>query len=124
VDEESVCKPYVWEGDPGSAYAVLKLALENLCLMYYHRYGLPVTAFRVEYIFASQEQLDDGANIHVDDVVQAFLLATLNRKAYGEIFNIAYSAPYISTKKIQSILGSKPHATKEFRETSPAGTHN
>jgi nucleoside-diphosphate-sugar epimerase len=120
VDEESACKPYIWEGDPGPAYAILKLAMENLCVMYHYRYGLPVTAFRIEYVFASQEQLDDGANIHVDDVVQAFLLATLSKKAYGQIFNVAYSAPYISTRKIQSILGWKPYATKEFRETNPS----
>ncbi len=120
LDEESGCKPYAWKGDPGPAYAILKLAMENLCLMYHYRYGLPVTAFRIEYIFANQEQLDDGANIHVNDVVQAFLLATLNRKAYGEIFNIAYSAPYISTRKTQRILGWKPHTTKQFLETSSA----
>jgi nucleoside-diphosphate-sugar epimerase len=124
VEEESACKPYVWEGDPGPAYAILKLAMENLCLMYHYRYGLPVTAFRIEYIFVDQEQLDDGANIHVDDVVQAFRLATLKRKAYGEVFNIAYSAPYISTRKIQSILGWKPHATQEFFKTSATGTRN
>jgi nucleoside-diphosphate-sugar epimerase len=120
VDEESACKPYIWKGDPGPAYAILKLAMENLCLMYHYRYGLPVTALRIEYIFANQEQLNDGANIHVDDVVQAFQLATLNRKAYGEVFNIAYSAPYISTRKTQTILGWKPHTTKEFLKTSPA----
>ena len=124
TDEGSACKPYIWDGDPGPSYAILKLALENLCLMYHHRYGLQVTAFRIEYIFTNQGQLDDGANIHVDDVVQAFMLATLNRKAYGEIFNIAYSAPYLSTRKIQNILGWKPHATKEFLETKPAGVRS
>ncbi len=118
ADEESACKPHVWEGDPGPAYAILKLAMENLCLMYHHRYGLPVTAFRIEYIFVNQEQLKDGANIHVDDVVRAFLLATLNRKAYGQIFNIAYLARYMSTRKIQRILGWKPYATKQFLEAA------
>ncbi len=118
VDEESACKPHVWEGDPGPAYAILKLALENLCLMYHHKYGLPVTALRLEYIFVDQEELDDGANIHVDDVVRAFLLATLNRKAYGQVLNVAYPAPYISTRKIQRLLGWKPRATKEFLRTS------
>jgi nucleoside-diphosphate-sugar epimerase len=116
ADEESACKPYIWEGDPGSAYAILKLAMENICLMHHYRYGLPVTAFRIEYIFANREQFDDGANIHVDDVVRALLLATLNRKAYGQIFNVAYPARYISTRKIQRILGWKPYATKEFLE--------
>jgi nucleoside-diphosphate-sugar epimerase len=120
ADEESACKPYIWKGDPGPAYAILKLVMENLCLMYYHRYELPVTTFRIEYIFANQVELDDGANIHVDDVVRAFLLATLNRKAYGQVFNVAYPAPYISTKKIQRTLGWKPDNTKEFLETSSA----
>ena len=120
ADEESACRPYIWEGDPGPAYAVLKLSMENLCLMYHYRHSLPVTAFRIEYIFADQVELDDGANIHVDDVVQALLLAALNRKAFGEIFNIASASPYISTKKIQRALGWKPHTTKEFFETSSA----
>jgi len=124
ADEESACKPYIWEGDPGPAYAILKLSMENLCLMYHYRHSLPVTVFRIEYIFANQDQLNDGANIHVDDIVQAFVLATLNRRAYGEIFNIAYSAPYLSTRKIQNILGWKPHATQEFLETKPAGVRS
>ena len=119
VDEESACKPQLWEGDPGPAYAILKLAMENLCLMYHHKYGLPVTALRLEYIFVDQEQLDNGANIHVDDAVRAFLLATLNKKAYGQVLNVAYPAPYISTRKIQRLLGWKPRATKEFLRTGP-----
>ncbi len=118
ADEESVCKPYLWDGDPGPAYAMVKLAVENLCLMYQYKYGLPVTAFRIEYIFLNQEQLKDGANIHVDDVVRAFLLATLNKKAYGQIFNIAYPAPCISTRKIRRVLGWKPERTKEFLGTA------
>jgi nucleoside-diphosphate-sugar epimerase len=118
VDEESACKPYIWNGDPGQAYSILKLTMENLCLMYHYRYGLPVTSFRIEYIFANQEQLNDGANIHVDDVVQALVLATLNRKAYGQVFNLAYPAPYISVRKIQRMLGWKPFATKEFLGTA------
>ncbi len=118
ADEESVCKPYLWDGDPGPAYAILKLAVENLCLMYQYNYGLPVTVFRIEYIFLNQDQLRDGANIHVDDVVRAFLLATLNKKAYGQVFNIAYPAPHISTKKIRRILDWKPESIREFFGTA------
>ncbi len=87
--------------------------------MYYHLYEFPVTALRIEYIFANQEQLGDGANIHVDDVVRAFLLATLNGKAYGQVFNVAYPATYISTRKIQRILVWKPYTTKGFFKTGP-----
>jgi len=114
VDEEAPCRPELWDGDPGPAYAIMKLALERLCLMYHHQYGLHVTVFRIEYVFADQEQVDDGANVHVDDVVRAFLLAALNRKAYGQVFNVAYSAPYISTRKIEKTLGWKPLRTRQF----------
>ena len=94
----------------------MKLALEKLCLMYHHQYGLPVTVLRIEYVFVDQGQFDDGANIHVDDVVRAFLLATLNRKAYGQVFNVAYPAPYISTRKIEKTLRWKPLMTRQFLE--------
>jgi len=115
VDEETVCLSELWYGDPGPAYAPLKLTTEKLCLMYHHHYGLPVTVFRIEYIFVSERELVDYANVHVDDVVQAFLLATLNKKAYGQVFNLAYPAPYISVKKITEVLGWKPLKTEEYR---------
>jgi nucleoside-diphosphate-sugar epimerase len=114
VDEESACKPYFWDGDPGPAYAILKLAIENLCLMYHHEYALPVTVFRIEYVFTNMEQLRDGANVHVDDVVRAFLTATLNRRSYGQVFNLAYPVPYMSIKKISRMLGWKPVYTVNF----------
>ena len=115
-DEESVCRPELWDGDPGPTYAILKLTTEKLCLMYQRRFGLPVTIFRMEYIFADESQLNDYANIHVDDVVQAFLLATLNKKSFGQVFNLAYPVPYISTRKIQKVLGWKPSKTEAVLE--------
>lgn len=118
VDEETVCLPELWDGDPGPAYAIVKLATEKLCMMYYYHYGLPVTVFRIEYIFSSERELDDYANIHVDDVVQAFLLAMLNEKAYGQVFNLAYPASRISVKKVTDSLGWKPLRTEEIRKKS------
>ena len=112
--EESACWPELWKGDPGPAYAILKLALERLCLMYYHHHGLPVTIFRLEYVFVGKRELEDGANVHVDDVVRAFLLAELNKKTYGEVFNLAYPTRHISTRKLQRVLGWRPEATKAF----------
>jgi nucleoside-diphosphate-sugar epimerase len=114
VGEESACKPYLWDGDPGPAYATLKLAIENLCLMYYHTYGLPVTVFQIEHVFPNMEQFRDGANVHVDDVVRAFLIATLNRRSYGQVFNLAYPVPYMSIRKISRMLGWKPVYTVNF----------
>lgn len=115
VDEETVCLPELWDGDPGPAYAIVKLTTEKLCMMYHYHYGLPITVFRIEYIFASEKELSDYANIHVDDVVQAFLLATLNERAYGQVFNLAYPAPHVSVKKITEVLGWRPLRTEEFR---------
>jgi len=115
VDEETVCMPELWDGDPGPAYAIIKLTTEKLCMMYHYHYGLPVTAFRIEYIFLSEKELGDYANVHVDDVVQAFLLATLNNKTYGQVFNLAYPAPYISIKKITELLDWRPLRTEELR---------
>ncbi|MBX5320750.1 MAG: hypothetical protein QHH12_00275 [Candidatus Bathyarchaeota archaeon] len=45
--------------------------------------------------------------IHVEDVVKAFVLATLNRKAYGQVFNAACE-PSVLTRKIRETLGWKP----------------
>ena len=114
MNEETVCLPELWSGDPGPGYAIVKLTTEKLCLMYYHHFGLPVTVFRQEYVFAGRREIEDGANIHVDDVVQAFLLAEMNKKAYGQIFNLGYPARHLSTRKLQRELGWRPVATKSF----------
>lgn len=125
VNEETVCKPELWDGDPGPAYGIMKLTVEKLCLMYHHHYGLPVTAFRIEVVFSNDEaqllsrkyvdkvlkgediEVVDGegcASIHVDEVVHAFLLATLNDKAYGHVFNISNPATYITHKELYQFL--------------------
>jgi nucleoside-diphosphate-sugar epimerase len=119
VDEETACSPELWDGDPGPAYAIVKLTTEKLCLMYHYHHGLPVTVFRIEYIFSSEKELGDHANVHVDDVVHAFLLATLNEKAYGQVFNLAYPAPYMSIRKITKVLSWKPLKTEEFLRKKP-----
>jgi hypothetical protein len=82
--------------------------------MYYRQHSFPVTIFRVEYVFAGERELRDHANIHVDDVVQALFIAALNRKGYGQIFNLAYPSPYISTRRIRRILGWRPKTTEAF----------
>lgn len=119
VDEESTCRPELWDGDPGPAYAILKLTTEKLCLMYFHQHGLPVTVFRLEYVFTSEGELADYANIHVDDVVSALTLAALNKKTYGQVFNLAYPTSHISTRKLQRTLDWRPNATRAYLETFP-----
>lgn len=75
---------------------------------------MPVTVFRIEYVFADMEQFNDEANVHVDDVVRAFLIATLNKRSYGQVFNLASPVPYMSIKKISRMLGWKPESTANF----------
>jgi len=124
VDEESVCNPELWEGDVGPAYGILKLTLEKLCLLYHHQYGLPVTVFRIEFVFDESEALpsskimenvrkgepievvegDGYASVHVDDVVEAFLLATLNKNAFGQVFNLSNPAAYMSYRELYEFL--------------------
>jgi nucleoside-diphosphate-sugar epimerase len=126
IDEETLCKP---ELSPThlSAYGVMKLTTEKLCLMYYHHYGIPVTAFRIEVVFGDDESLlsalsreyidkvlrsenievldDEGcASIHIDEVVDAFLLATLNNKAYGHVFNVSNPATYITHRELYQFI--------------------
>ena len=96
----------------------MKLTTEKLCLMYHRQFGLPVTVFRLEYVFTGEKELADGANIHVDDVVSAFLLAERNRKAYGQIFNLASPAPHLSAAKLKRTLGWEPRATRLYRKRS------
>ena len=120
-DEDTVCRPELWKGGPGPAYAIVKLATERLSLLYHFEYGLPVTVFRIDVVFDDDEYQDlntetirkarrgntivvlrgeGGASVHVDDVVQAFLLATLNRRAFGQIFNISNPSAYISDLEV------------------------
>ncbi len=125
VDEETVCKPELWDGDPGPAYGIMKLTIEKLCLMYHHHYGLPVTALRIEVVFSDDEaqllsskyidkvlknediEVVEGegcASIHVDEVVDAFLLATLNKSAYGHVFNISNPATCITHGELYQFI--------------------
>jgi len=136
VDEETVCKPELWEGDPGPAYGIVKLTTEKLCLMYYHYYGLPVTVFRIEVLFDDEESQmfgrkaidkvskgesieviegDGQASIHVDEVVQAFLLATLNEDAYGQAFNLSNSATFISDREPYQFLIELTNSESKIR---------
>jgi nucleoside-diphosphate-sugar epimerase len=127
VDEETVCKPELWKGDPGPAYGVLKLTTEKLCLLYNYQHGLPATAFRIEFVFDENNALpsaeiidklrgkrtievskgDGYASVHVDEVVEAFLLATLNEKAYGQVFNLSNPSTFITYYDLYRFLIQK-----------------
>lgn len=126
MDEEIPCNP---ELSPAhlSGYGIMKLATEKLCLMYHQHYGLPVTAFRIEVVFSDKESLlsalskenigkiirsedievlegEGCASIHVDEVADAFLLATLNNKAYGHVFNVSSPATYVTHRELYQFI--------------------
>lgn len=139
VDEEVVCKPELWDGDPGPAYGIVKLTTEKLCLMYHYHYGLPVTVFRIEVLFDDEEsqmlgkkavekvlkgetvEVVEGegqASIHVDEVVQAFLLATSNEHAYGQVFNLSNPATFISDRELYQFLAELTNSKSEIKLTA------
>lgn len=111
LNEESCCHPEsVTIG--GRIYGITKLAAERYCLLYHFQLELPVTILRLHGVIrpdACMRHLRElvhqalegkplrvvedagGQYAHIEDVVQAYLLVTLNEKAYGQIFNIGGS---------------------------------
>jgi nucleoside-diphosphate-sugar epimerase len=134
ADEETTCKPELWDGDPGPAYGIMKLTTERLCLMYNRTYGLPVTAFRIDFVFDEEEGIPSGwildelskdgainvieedgyTAVHVDEVVQAFFQATLNEKAYGQVFNVSNPNTYVSYSELFQTLIQATGSKKEL----------
>ena len=107
IDEEHPLNP---EESGRALHAIFKLANEKLCLWYWQERGLPVTMFRFWWSFgheiggrALRTLIDTalkgepvrvpleagGSFLHNDDAARAFFLATLNDKAYGEVFNLS-----------------------------------
>lgn len=144
MDEETICKPELWRGGPGPGYAITKLAIERLCLMYQAEHGLPVTVFRIDVVFDDDEfqdlseetirmalhgkpikvnRAEAGASIHVDDVARAFLMATLNERAYGQVFNLSNPGAYVTDIEVlQLLIDAVDSKSKiEFIETPQIG---
>lgn len=107
----------------GKWYPITKLATEKLCMHYYHQHRLPVTALRLGAVYFNVkwtaepyiskalkgEKITIAENeweeyVHVDDVAEAFLKATLNKKAYGEIFNITNPLASFSEKELAETI--------------------
>lgn len=141
LDEEGVCKPETWNGYPGRAYGIVKLASERLCLLYYQEYGLPVTVFRVDFVFDEANPLpsrtivenvrkgepieviegEGYGSVHVDEVVDAFLLATLNKNAYGQVFNLSNPTTYISYQQLYELLIGLTNSRSEIKTIKSPG---
>jgi len=125
VTEDTICTPETWDRDPGAAYPIMKLTAEKLCLFCSEPYSLPVTIFRVGVVFDDRKAiLPDPVfvdrilkgesvrvargvgrtSIHVNDVVSAFLLATLNKKAYGQVFNLSNPNAFIPDSALYQLI--------------------
>ncbi|NWG11068.1 NAD(P)-dependent oxidoreductase [Candidatus Bathyarchaeota archaeon] len=113
LNEESCCHPENLRLG-GMLYGTTKLAAERYCLFYHYQQGLPVTILRFHTIYRPDKLIQNhieeniqkalegkpmwvtknmgGQYIYIEDAVDAYLLATLNKKAYGQIFNIG--GPY------------------------------
>jgi UDP-glucose 4-epimerase len=121
---------------PVSPYGVTKLAGENLCYLYWKNYGVPIVSLRYFTVYGPRQRPDmaihkfvkailneeeitvygDGTQTrdftHVDDVVDATLLAADN-DLVGEVFNVG-GGSRISVneliKKIEDATGKKAQA--------------
>ena len=131
IEEEHPCNPEEFPAGPGMTYGIIKLTTEKLCMLYYHQLGLPVTVLRITAVFSDDkvfgiDSLVEAASkvesievlrnsgfesVHIDEVVEAFLLATLNENAYGQVFGVSnpntFMVDYELTKFIIHLINSK-----------------
>lgn len=112
---------------PPSPYSISKVAGENLCLLYYKLYDLPVVILRLATVFGYYQPtyrfipniimkainnepilLNSGKNkrdyLFIDDVIKAVDKAIISRKAIGEIFNIGHENPISGKTLAQKIV--------------------
>ena len=133
---------------PTSVYAVSKRDQEELCLCVGRSYGIPTVALRYFNVYGTRQALsnpytgvcaifsariknrrrplvfEDGEQtrdfIHVQDIVQANLLAMREPRADGEIFNVGTGAA-VSIGRIARLLAERygmsvePELTAKFR---------
>ena len=121
VDEEHPCNP---DEESGMRfYPLVKFSTEKLCRLFYFNFGLPVTVFRSTYVFSNESvysvpwidwmtnkakknetiEVVEGegfASVHVNELVDAFMLATLNEKAIGQVFNVVNPNTFITYHEI------------------------
>jgi len=136
IDEKHPCNPdeslYLEE----KMYPLIKLTTEKLCMIWHRLFELPVTIFRLTGVYSDVNSdlirwlgidaitkkalrgetivVKKGGGweyIHVDDTVQALLLAMLNKKSYGHIFNISnpegFVTDYETAEFVVKITNSK-----------------
>lgn len=128
IDEEATCRPELWtRGDPGRAYGVLKVATERLCLLYHHEHGLPVTVLRIWPAFDEEDaqllsspvveairrgeevEVVEGrgrSSVHVEEIAEAFLMASQDHRAHGQVFNVLNPDTWISDQQLYELVAT------------------
>lgn len=140
VDEEHPCNP---EEESGwRLYPLMKFSTEKLCRLFYFTFKLPVTIFRLTYVFCRKSVYDvpwtgwmiekaknnetievfegEGfASVHVDEVVEALMLATLNEKAIGQVFNVVNQNTFITYYEIAQYVAKKTCSKSHIKIVKP-----
>jgi len=132
INEEHPCNP---EENRWDLYPLAKLTTEKLCRMFSLQLGLPVTVLRLTYVFCYESvyetpwtrwmieraknsetiEVAEGegfASVHVDELVDALMLVTLNEKAVGQTFNVVNPNTFVTYYEIAQ------HAIHQTRSKS------
>ncbi len=141
VDEEHPCNP---EEESGwRLYPLMKFSTEKLCRLFYFIFGVPVTVLRPTYVFSHKSVYEvpwidwmiekaknnepievlegEGfASVHVDELVEAFMLATLNEKAVGQVFNVVNPNTFVTYYEIARHIVKKTRSRSKIRVVKPS----
>jgi len=136
IDEGHPCNP---EEESGwRLYPLMKFSTEKLCRLFYFTFNLPVTVLRLTYVFFDRSVYEvpwtdwltkkakdnetievlegEGfASVHVDEVVEALLLATLNKKAIGQVFNIVNPNTFVTYSEIAQDIIKKTGSKSQIK---------
>ena len=127
---------------PPSPYSVSKVAGENLCLMYYKLYKLPVIMMRISTIFGYHQSknkfipniilkavkndpilLNSGENkrdyLFIDSLLDAINKAVLSNRSVGEIFNIGNKETISGKELVRRIINLSKSKSKIILNAFP-----
>lgn len=112
---------------PVSPYGITKLAAEQLCLLYHHNFGVPITALRYFTVYGPRQRPDmafhlffkailanqpiniygDGQQTRdftfISDAIAANLAAAQADAAVGQVFNIGGGSRVVLTEILDTI---------------------
>lgn len=140
IDEEHPCNP---EEESGfRLYPLMKYSTEKLCRLFYFTHELPVTVLRPTYVFycksvyevpwvdwmfekaKKNEDIEvvkgEGfASVYVEELVQAYMLTSLNEKAVGQVFNVVNPYTFVTYQEIAEHVIQKTGSKSRIRVIEP-----